>query len=183
MIEITQKLLTPNPYSRPQTPLHRVKGLIMHWVGNPWTTALFNRNFFEGLKNQDPTSKKKKKYASAHLIVGLDGEILQCVPLDEIAHHAGPTPQTTKEAKRIFGDYPNGCLIGIETCHLDWDGRYTDKTWHSAVKLCAWLCQEFGLTEDDIFTHHYITGKGCPRWFVRNPDEWVRFINDVEMVR
>ena len=183
MIEITQKLLSPNPYSRPQTPLHRIKGLIMHWVGNPWTTALFNRKYFEGLKNQDPTSKKKKKYASAHLVVGLDGEILQCVPLDEVAHHAGPTLQTTQEAKRIFGDYPNGCLIGIETCHMDWDGRYTDKTWHSAVKLCAWLCQEFDLNEDDIFTHHFVTGIGCPRWFVRNPDEWVRFINDVEAAR
>jgi len=177
MVDITQKLLTPNKYSRPQAPLKRVKGLIVHYVGNPDTSAIFNRDYFEIRK------KGMLGYGSAHLIVGLEGEILQCIPLDEVAHHAGPTPETTKAAKRIFGSYPNGCTIGIETCHLDEAGRYTPETWHSAVKLCAWLCQQFDLTEDDIFTHHFVTGKDCPRWFVHNPDEWVRFINDVEMVR
>lgn len=174
MVEITQRLLTPNRYSRPQTPLGKVKGLAVHWVGNPETTALFNRNYFESRKNG------KRGYGSAHLIVGLKGEIIQCIPLDEVAHHAGPTSATTKEARKIFGGYPNGCTLGIETCHIDWEGRYTPETWHSAVKLCAWLCQEFGLTEDDIFTHHFFTGKDCPRFFVNNPDEWVRFLNDVE---
>ena len=50
-IDITQKLLTPNRWSRPGTPLHKVKGLIMHWVGNPDTSAIFNRDYFEMRKN------------------------------------------------------------------------------------------------------------------------------------
>jgi N-acetylmuramoyl-L-alanine amidase CwlA len=177
MVELEQKLLTPNKYSRPQTALHKIKGLIMHWVANPQTSAEFNRNYFEMRKNG------KLGYGSAHLIVGLTGEIIQCIPLDEVAHHAGPTSKTTDEAKKVFGDYPNGCLLGIETCHMDWDGHYTEETLRSAIKLCAWLCQQFDLTEYDIYTHHFVTGKDCPKWFVNNPDEWVRFINEVEAIR
>ena len=177
MVDITQKLLTPNRYSRPQTPLKRIKALIVHYVGNPGTSAMFNRNYFEMRKNG------KLGYGSAHLIVGLDGEIIQCLPLYEVAHHAGPTAKTTQAAKKVLGNYPNGCTLGIETCHIDEAGRYTKETWHSTVKLCAWLCQQFGLTEDDIFTHYFVTGKDCPMFFVHHPDEWVRFLNDVEMCR
>jgi len=177
MIDITQKLLTPNPYSRPQIPLARVKALIVHYVGNAGTSAVFNRNYFE------MRGGGKLGYGSAHLIVGLQGEILQCIPLEEVAHHAGPTAKTTQAAKKVLGNYPNGCTIGVETCHIDQAGRYTPETWQSTVKLCAWLCQQFDLTEDDIFTHHFVTGKDCPLWFVNNPDDWVRFINDVEMYR
>ena len=176
-IDITQKLLTPNKWSRPGTPIHKVKGLIMHWVGNPDTTAVFNRDYFEMRKNG------MLGYGSAHFIIGLKGEVIQCIPLNEVAYHAGPTSETTKAARKVFGAYPNGCTLGIETCHLDWDGTYTRDTYHSMVKLAAWLCQQFGLTEDDIYTHHFIVGKDCPKWFVNNPDEWVKFINEVEVHR
>ena len=93
MIEMTQKLLTPNRYSRPQTPMRKIKGLVMHWVGNPDTTAIFNRDYFEMRK------KGMLGYGSAHLIVGLRGEVIQCVPVLEVAHHAGPTSETTPAAK------------------------------------------------------------------------------------
>ena len=45
-------LLTPNKYSRPQTPLEKVNGIVVHYVANPCSTALENRNYFEGLKDQ-----------------------------------------------------------------------------------------------------------------------------------
>ena len=36
---ITQDFLTPNPYSRPQKELKQVNGVVVHYVGNPGTTA------------------------------------------------------------------------------------------------------------------------------------------------
>ena len=32
-------LLTPNPYSRPQKPLEEVRGIVVHYVANPCSTA------------------------------------------------------------------------------------------------------------------------------------------------
>ena len=51
-MEIKENYLTPNPFSRPGTPLNGVKGIVLHWVANPKTTAIQNRNYFEALKNQ-----------------------------------------------------------------------------------------------------------------------------------
>lgn len=77
---ITEHLLTVNEYSRPGTELKEVKGVVIHYVGNPATTAENNRNYFESLKDTHERS------ASSHYIVGLEGEIIQCVPLDEISY-------------------------------------------------------------------------------------------------
>lgn len=45
-------LLTPNPYSRPQKPLEEVRGIVVHYVANPCSTARENRSYFEQLKDQ-----------------------------------------------------------------------------------------------------------------------------------
>ena len=42
-------LLTPNPYSRPQKPLEEVRGIVVHYVANPCSTARENRSYFEQL--------------------------------------------------------------------------------------------------------------------------------------
>lgn len=48
-------LLTPNPYSRPQTALEEVKGVVIHYTANPGTTAAQNRSYFESLKDTQKT--------------------------------------------------------------------------------------------------------------------------------
>ena len=68
---IDQQLLTVNEYSRPGTKLEKVKGVVIHYTGNPGTTAMQNRNYFEGL------AEKKDTKASSHFIIGLSGEIIQ----------------------------------------------------------------------------------------------------------
>jgi N-acetylmuramoyl-L-alanine amidase CwlA len=52
-VEIKQELLTKNEFSRPGKILDRVAGIVVHWVGNPKSTAKSNRDYFEGLKNQN----------------------------------------------------------------------------------------------------------------------------------
>ena len=73
---IQEMFLTPNKYSRPQIPLKEVKKIAVHYVGNPNTSALANRNYFENCKEGG-------RYVSSHYIVGLKGEVIQCIPLDE----------------------------------------------------------------------------------------------------
>ena len=82
--EIKKDFLTVNPYSRCGKKLRGVKGVVIHWTGNPGTSAQANRNYFESLKDQ--TGNEGVRYASAHFVVGIDGEIIQCLPLDEWAY-------------------------------------------------------------------------------------------------
>lgn len=46
---ITVDLLPENPYSRPQIPLKQVNGVVVHYTGNPNTSAEANRSYFAGL--------------------------------------------------------------------------------------------------------------------------------------
>lgn len=152
------QLLTPNQYSRPGTSLQKVNGIVIHYTANPGTTAMQNRNYFEGLKDSHETE------ASSHFIIGLNGEIVQCIPSWEIAYAS---------------NHRNGDTISIETCTPDASGAYTYKTYCSMVELTAWLCLKFNLTEKDVIRHYDVTGKMCPKYFVDHGDKWQQFKNDV----
>ena len=43
---IDQQFLTVNPYSRPGTKLAAVNSIVVHYIGNPGTTAQQNRDYF-----------------------------------------------------------------------------------------------------------------------------------------
>ena len=158
-MEIIKELLTINPYSRPGTKRSKTTKVAVHWVGNAGSKAINNRNYFESLKD-------KKIYASSHYIIGLEGEIIQCIPEDEIAY-------TTNSA--------NAYSIGIECCHPDWTGKFNDKTYNSMVKLFADICKRYKLNPlTDIIRHYDITKKECPKYFVDHPDKFEQFKKDVQ---
>lgn len=160
-MQIIEKLLTVNPMSRPQKSLSTVEKIVIHYVGNPNTTALANRNYFENLKNQ------KIRYASSHYIIGLDGEIIRCIPDNEIAYHAGNYQMNLHS-------------IGIENCHTDSLGKFNSKTYESLVELTASLCDKFKLNpQKDVIRHYDVTKKMCPIYYVKHDDEWREFLNDV----
>lgn len=159
--DIQVELLTENPYSRPGLQSDKIRNIVVHYTANPGTSAKQNRNYFEGLKD----SKKTK--ASSHFIVGLDGEIIQCVPTWEIAYASNER---------------NSDSVSIETCHLRTDGAYTKETYESLVHLTAWLCEKFELTEDDIIRHYDVTGKICPKYFVDHEEAWEQFKQDVKKI-
>ena len=46
---VQKDLLPVNPWSRPGTPLEKIDGVVIHYVGNPDTTAQANRNYFASL--------------------------------------------------------------------------------------------------------------------------------------
>lgn len=155
---IQQDYLTPNPYSRPQTPLKRIDGIVIHYTANPGTSAKNNRSYFEGLKTKMTT------YASSHFIIGLKGEIVQCIPLTEEAYASNERNDDT---------------ISIECCHPDETGEFNEQTYQSLVALTAALCFEYDLKEEDIIRHYDVTGKLCPLYYVEHEDAWEAFKSKV----
>lgn len=157
--EIDVQLLDVNPYSRPGTETETITGIVVHYTANPGSTAQQNRDYFNGLKDSHETE------ASSNFIVGLDGEIIQCVPTWEMAYASNSRNIDT---------------VSIECCHPDESGKFTDETYRSLVQLTAWLCVKFDLTEDQVIRHYDVTGKNCPKYFVENEAAWEEFKENVK---
>lgn len=157
---ITEDLLTVNPYSRPAKDLDKVNGIVVHYVGNPGTTAAQNRSYFQNLAETHET------YASSHFVIGLNGEIIQCVPLDEIAYASNER---------------NSDTISVECCHPDSSGKFNDATESALVKLTAYLCIYYNLDPmTDVIRHYDVTGKACPKYYVDNENQWSLFKSKVQ---
>lgn len=156
---IEEDFLTPNEYSRPQKSLKNVRNIVIHYTANAGSDAQANRDYFENLKDT------KETYASSHFIVGLDGTIIQCIPLDEIAYASNDR---------------NADTIAIECCHPNNDGKYTKATYQSLLRLCAYLCKCYRLSASDLIRHYDVTGKLCPKYYVEHPKKWERLKQDVQ---
>ena len=157
--DIDVQLLAVNEYSRPGTEVEKIRGIVIHYTANPGSTAQNNRDYFEGLKDSHETS------VSSHFVVGLEGEIIQCVPTWEMAYASNSRNVDT---------------VSIECCHPDETGKFNRKTYRSVVELTAWLCQKFGLTEEDVIRHYDVTGKACPLYYVEYEKKWEEFKKDVK---
>jgi hypothetical protein len=151
---IDQELIDLDGDARDGTPINKVRDIAIHYVGNPDTTAMANRNYF----NQPGVE------VSSHFIVGLEGEIIQCVPLGE---------------KSAATNQRNSDTISIEVCHPDETGKFNDQTYASLIQLCAWLCHELNLDEDNLIRHYDVTGKLCPLYYVEHEDAWRQLKEDV----
>lgn len=172
-MEIKKMFLTPNKYSRPQTKIGKIRGIVIHWVANPNTSAKNNRDFWESRK------AGTKGFGSAHYIIGLEGEIVQCLPETELAYHIG-SHVYTQRALNELSSYPNNSTIGIEHCHTDWDGNMTKETYNASIQLTVDLLKRYNLTEKNLWLHYETNGwKDCHRLFVKNPDLWKKFKEDV----
>lgn len=157
--EIEEDFLGISEYNRPGTKLSAVKNIFVHYTANPGTTAAQNRSYFEGL------SETHERAASAHFIIGCEGEIIQCIPLDE-------------EAYAVIGR--NNDSISIECCYVNEDGSFQQATYDSLVHMLAWLISEYDLDAEDILRHYDSCEKLCPLYYVEHEDEWKRLILDVK---
>ena len=151
---VQQEFIREDGHSRSGKELTAVNDIVIHYVGNPGTTAQANRDFFDS----DASN------VSSHYVIGLDGEIIQCLPLDE---------------RSAASNNRNPDTISIEVCHPDSTGKFNDATYLSLVKLTAWLCDEAGLSSDHVIRHYDVTGKICPKYFVDHEDAWEQFKSDV----
>ena len=155
---IVQDILPVNEYSRPGIALSEVNGIVVHYTGNPGTTAEQNRSYYKNL------AETKETYASSHFVIGMDGKIIQCVPLNEIAY---------------CSNQRNDDTISIECCHSDDTGQFSQDTLDALVQLLNWLIKTYELGRDDILRHYDVIGKECPYYFVKHPDAWEGLLNSL----
>ncbi len=141
--------------ARSGLPLAELNGIVIHYVGNPGTTARNNRNYFA----------KEDTEVCSHFVVGLEGEIVQCLPLDE---------------RSAASNHRNRDTISIEVCHPDKTGRFNPATYDSLVELTAWLCREGEIPPEGIIRHYDVTGKLCPLYYVEHPAAWEAFLTAVK---
>ena len=151
---VDQQIIKVDGDSRRGVMLEGVRNIVIHYVGNPGTTAQQNRDYYASRSSD----------VSSHFVIGLKGEIIQCIPLHE---------------KSSASNHRNKDTISIEVCHPDESGKFTDETYDSLVKLTVWLCEVCGLDSSDIIRHYDITGKQCPLYFVTHEDAWEQFKKDV----
>ena len=99
---------------------------------------------------------------AAHFVVGKDGSVVQCVPLDEIAHHAGfgdaghndlfgvqDESRDDKLGTQPIGpSYPdygmNSHSVGIELVHVGGEGYYPEEQLQALDKLIAYIDAHYG---------------------------------------
>ncbi len=153
--DTVEKALLPIGSARSGQRLADIRGIVIHYVGNPGTTAMNNRNYFA----------KADTEVCSHFVVGLKGEVVQCLPLWE---------------RSAASNQRNRDTISIEVCHPDDSGKFREDTYASLVQLTAWLCRSADLTTEAVIRHYDVTGKECPRYYVRHPDAWKTFLADVQ---
>lgn len=152
---VDQQIIKVDGDSRRGVMLEGVRNIVIHYVANPGTTAQQNRDYYASRSSD----------VSSHFVIGLKGEIIQCIPLHE---------------KSSASNHRNKDTISIEVCHPDESGKYTDEAYDSLVKLTVWLCEVCGLDSNDVIRHYDITGKQCPLYFVIHEDAWKQFLKDVK---
>ncbi len=163
-ISIVPRLLKENKYSRPGLPLKKVKGIVVHYTANPGTDAIDNRNYFNNLPKTN-RGKENPTYASSHFVIGLTGDIIQCIPLEEMAYASNDR---------------NSDTISIECCHPGKSGKFNKATYQALVELTTYLCIRFDLEAEDVIRHYDVTGKICPKYFVEHEDAWNDFRLKIE---
>lgn len=156
--DMIEDLLEVNEYSRPGTPLTKINSIFVHYTANPGTSAAQNRSYFANL------AQTHERSASAHLIIGYDGELIQCIPFDEQAYAV----MTRNEDS-----------ISIECCYLSDDGSFTQETYDTLIHTLAWLLKEYDLSTEDILRHYDCGGKLCPLYYAENEGAWEELRQDV----
>lgn len=124
---------------RPGIPMSP-KYITIHNTANPSSSARNERAWLTNFSNT--------RTASFHIVVD-EKEAIECIPLDEVAWHAG-------DGRNGPG---NRTSIGIEICE---SGDYA-KTLENAATLVARLLSELGWGVDRLRRHYDWSGKICPR--------------------
>lgn len=133
--------------------------ITIHNTGNPNSTAANERAWL--------TNPSNKVTASYHIVVD-DSQAIECIPLDEVAWHAGDG---------YHGD-GNRKSIGIEICE---SGDYA-KTLDNAATLVASMLKQRGWGVDRLKRHYDWSGKICPR-LMYDDGRWTGWTAFVNMVK
>lgn len=110
-------------------------------------------------------------HVSAHYVVGRQGEVVQCVRHEDIAHHAGRA---------------NPRSVGIEHVVPRSEGGLTDEQYGASVRLVSWLGDQLRIPLDSqhIKGHaqadHRTTHRTCPDRAFDWTEFWMRVASQTE---
>lgn len=143
---------------RPGIPMSP-KFITIHNTANPTSSARNERAWLTNFSNT--------RTASFHIVVD-EKEAIECIPLDEVAWHAG-------DGRNGPG---NRTSIGIEICE---SGDY-GKTIENAAALVARMLTERGWGVDRLRRHYDWSGKICPR-LMYDGGKWTGWTSFVNLVQ
>lgn len=134
--------------------------ITIHNTANPSSTARNERNWL--------TNPSNSATASYHIVID-SAEAIECIPLNEVAWHAG---DGSGEGSG------NRTSIGIEICE---SGNYSG-TLDNAAALVASMLEARGWGTDRLRRHYDWSGKNCPRLMNSggNWSGWTRFVASVQ---
>ena len=146
---ITDSLIPKNKYNRPGTK-SIPKRICVHYTGDCGATAAqlakYWQNVAAGVFKTNPLA-----WTSAQYIVGLDGEVVRCIPDNEIAYAA--TNQ-------------NADTIHIEVCYKQKSGAFEEKSIAALGELVRSLMKKYAIPAGKVVRHYDLTGKLCPAYYV-----------------
>ena len=175
-MQIRKDFLTINEYSRPGSAVRAVTALVI--VSGEGESATGFRHRFEERKAGG------RGHGSAHYIIDVSGEILQCIPEEEVSYHCRSRKYTTF-ARSLFGTFatsdlssPDFYTIAVLLCRASGNIALSNDTFYAAVELAACLCRRYQLDPGfQITTHRSIHGlEAPPCYWVDHPGEFQRFV-------
>ena len=160
-MNIIQDFIPSGRHNRPGTKLNGPKYITIHDTGNPnkGANALMHAKYLKG-------DEAANRPASWHFTVD-DQRVVQHLPLDEVAWHAG-------DGSKGPG---NTSSIAIEICeNADGDRAKAEE---NAAKLVAHLLKKFNLPISAVVQHNRWSGKNCPHIIRARKDGWENFLRMV----
>lgn len=146
---ITDSLIPKNKYNRPGTK-STPKRICVHYTGDCGATAeqlsKYWQNVVAGVFKDKPWS-----WTSAQYIVGLNGEVIRCIPDNEIAYAAANQ---------------NADTIHIEVCYKRQSGEFEEKSIVALGELVRSLMKKYAIPAGKVVRHYDLTGKLCPAYYV-----------------
>ena len=154
-MNIIDKIIPVNIYNRPKG-TYVPKKICIHWTANPASgannAAAYQMNVAKGVfKNYDPSY-----WTSSQYVIGINGEIIQCVPDDGYACAASNN---------------NKGVIHIEVCIADIAGEFSAAAIKSLSELVPYLMKKYNIPKNNVVRHYDLTGKECPKYYV-NQTRW-----------
>lgn len=132
--------------------------ITIHNTGNVSSTAQNERAWL--------TNPINTRQASYHIVVD-HKEAIECIPIDEVAWHAGDGSGKGNRAS-----------IGVEICE---SGDYK-KNVENAIEIVVKLMQEYNFTINQVKRHFDWSGKICPRLMYDQGSwiPWNLFLNRIQ---
>lgn len=155
-MEVKQNLIDPSKYFLKCPNKLDVKYIVVHNTANDASAA-----------NEINYMKSTNVCTSFHFAVD-DKEIIQGIPLNRTAFHAG---DGTLGKGNLHG-------IGIEICYSKSGGNRFLEAEKNAVKLIAYLLEKYNLDTSAVITHQMCSGKNCPHRTLAIG--WERFVDMIK---